>query len=507
VTARLRRRGVTAVSGSGNFADDVWDALLSPSATVYVTRVSVDQYKMQAQIGRGSWVTWTIGTVAGLPGSKTPIPHQFNTIITEYPVLSKDDLDASFAYTGAGWSILSGNHRTSTTGDYVDWTTPDNTTCVGWVPVRASNCGYALVSIDGSTTAANLLTTAQQEVDAGRLASTALVANGGTLNPTDRLFNCHSGSSALNRTMIADGLAPAVHTVRFTCTGYKQGTSTDVRINVTSAYYGGGLITNPTTASVVWVLGRNIRQDSGSAFEYAYTMRSGGVEHWIGNIHGYEAESAFSVEVDGTPQTMTDGQILSGTEIQFHSTRNMYHSNVGAGATIVGTAVVAYTFTQNGLHIEHTTTWATTLSPRTAYPAMFPVSEHDADVRYETFWRGSGSDIAADVALASGDDSRDSMAHSGTVWLWSPGGQMVAAVRHDDVETALQNFTYSETDDVFIQDRASAAPRINKVYFTLNSDVDPDNMPDVVNGTEWWSGAAYRLAIVADADALCSRGL
>lgn len=473
---------------------------------MYVTRVSADEYRLETEAGRGAWARWTIGTIATPPGGKTPPTHQFRSITIEYPQLSLDDNDASFTYTGSGWSVFSGSHRTSTTGDYMEWTTPDGVTNVSLLPARASNCGYALVSVDGSTDAANLLPTAQDEIDAGRLSSAALVASGGTLNPTDRLLNCHTGASSYNRTVVADGLPPGVHVVRMTCTGYKQGTSSDVRITITSARYGGATLTNPSTGSILWATGKLVMTQS-SAFEFAYRMRAGTTDEWIGNVHGYEAESAFQVSVDSSPVSMSDGQVLSGMAVTLDSAREFYHPAVGSGATVVGECDVNYSLTQAGLTVSHLTDWIETLTPVTAYPAMLPAHDLDFDIRYETFRRGSGSDIAADVILDAHDNSRLPLDESDTAWMWSPGGDVVVAARVADVQAALQGFAYAGTDKVFIEDRSGATnARLNKAYWTLKSDgTSLGSMPDVGSSDTWECSATYRVGIVSDADALCSR--
>lgn len=502
-----RRRGVLTRRSGGSFGDDVWDAMPSPSSVVYVTRVSADEYRLEVESGKGAWARWTIGTVASLPGSKTPIPHQMRTINVDYPQLLVDDNDASFTYTGAGWSVASGVHRTSTAGDSVTYDAPSGTTNLSLVTSRNTNCGFGRVLIDSDPNRANLLTTAQEEVDAGRLPSAALVANGGTLDPDDRVFDFYNGGPAVDRILVADGLSPdSDHELTIECTGYKRAVASDVRIVIGGARYGGRSLTNPATSSVIWTTGKRLMTLS-SAFEFAYRMQVGGTVEWVGNIHGWAAETAWSVSVDGSPVSMTNGQILSGSEVIFESSQEFFHPNVGSGSTKTADCLVSYVFDQGGLRIDHETTWQTTMTPYTAYPAMFPVQDLAGDLRYETFHLGSGSTISTDRWLGDADNSRQSLGHSDTAWMWSPGGSLVVAVRVEDVDTALQGFTYSGTDEVFIEDRGGASNSLlNKIYFTLMSDtVSVGTMPDVTVGSIWGASSTYRIASVTDADALCSR--
>src|SRR5690606_32598678 len=118
--------------------------------------------------------------------------------------------------------------QSSTSGSTVTWTSPTST-AVGIRTVATTNGGLAKVSIDGSATAATMLPTAQQMVDSGKYLAGILVANGGTLNPTDRVLDCYSPNAAGTagyedlwdvRVGFAEGLSSAAHTVVITATGY-----------------------------------------------------------------------------------------------------------------------------------------------------------------------------------------------------------------------------------------------------------------------------------------------
>ncbi|MDQ0767991.1 hypothetical protein QF031_000740 [Pseudarthrobacter defluvii] len=73
---------------------------------------------------------------------------------------------------------------------------------------------------------ADRLDTAQDVVTRGWYANTILVANGSTLNPTDRVMDSYSPTTAQNkyaaRRVLAADLTAGAHTVKLTVTGYNR---------------------------------------------------------------------------------------------------------------------------------------------------------------------------------------------------------------------------------------------------------------------------------------------
>lgn len=498
----LARRGASARRGGDNIADDVFDAALSPGSTVYLQRTDADSYQFYAQAGRGKYIEWNLEAPGSLPGSYTPSPHFLTEVYTRYPMLAINYSDGTWSYTGAGWTIGGGQRRTATTDDYAEWTTPSGTIAIQFEATKAANCGFALVAIGGDKTAANRLPTAQDYVDDGLLASTALVANGGTLNPTDRLWECYPASSGAKYDIVADGLSPAAHTVRVTCTGYKRAAASDTRILVRNARYATASIT-PATASVIWVEEKRL-MTAESAWEFAYRFDVSG-EEWTGSVHGYEEETSFDIEVDGTPDTLGDGEVVSGSTITIDRVTELYHPNVGSGATVVGDCDLTYTFSQSGLQVAHSTEWNTTMTPTIAYPAMMPVSQLSTNNLYEAMDLCSGSDVSVDFTLDDDDGSKNLLGESETVWGWSAGGQNFAVCRIADISAALNSFTDSDTDKVFFEDRTGAGVKLNKMYFTRVSS-SATGVDDVEATDVWASDVTYRWGAVSDADSLCSRG-
>lgn len=498
---RSRRRGVSASarrrSGSGAaFAASVWSAAAPKSSNAYIQRVSSSLYYLMQQVGASRFLKVHMEASTGMPGGYAAA-HFIKWVDTVVPMILLDDAHASWSYVGAGWTILSGNHRSSTTGEYARFTTPADTVAVSVKIAMATNCGFAKVVIDGDPTRATLCQTAAEAVAAGTLPAASLVSGGGTLNPTDRVLDCYQAAGYTNERHLVDDLAPGVHTVDLVVTGYKRAAASAARITVDGGYYT-TTGTNPLTASVVLLEDKRLTR-ANSAHEFAYRMKIGGVEEWTGSIHGYEQLVSLGLVLDGTPVTMTDGQTLgASSSIVLNRVSTLHHPSFASAATTTAT----YTFGATGLRVQHSTQWQTTAQPMICYPAMFPMEEGTAPLSAR-FNRGSATALAADVNLGvvTGAIPTDTSAgESDQMWMWTAGGRYVVAAKMADPATTLQNWTYSPTVKNFLQDRDV----LNKAYWTLKED-SAAVMPNVTSGTVWASDTTYRWAVVTDADLVCSR--
>ncbi len=251
----------------------------------------------------------------------------FNQVSSTYTFRALDAQDLMFVSipeaastvtrVGSGWTV-GATTFSSTPGDYIEFTGEGG--ALGVAPRFYANGGIVKVEIDGETSAANLLQTAQQWVDAGKLVNTALVANGGTLNPTDRILDTYR-SGAINNlfTQVARQLGPGSHTARLTVTGYQNSTSSsNIFSYVTAAtdlVRWGNSNTDITDPAAVISLVRWMVQN-GSTLEYPTRVTPVGgtdIGYVSGSAHGYEEEVSFSPQVDGVDVVMADGDIIAST--------------------------------------------------------------------------------------------------------------------------------------------------------------------------------------------------
>jgi hypothetical protein len=204
----------------------------------------------------------------------------------------------------------------------------------------ANNDGLVRVSItnaSGTVFTPNLLPTAQQLVDAGHLTNTALVAGGGTLDPTDRVIGSEitaigwSGGTA-NRyhhihIPIADSLAAGAYivTVDYTPYGYMQDANATDRFYLIYFTYGDDTMapndSGVTLSKMGWWTGEN---DSSANETYTMECRPAGSGSYtiLGGDHGNEFNT--------TDPVIT----LDGTQIYLHA-RTATRARTSNVATIV----------------------------------------------------------------------------------------------------------------------------------------------------------------------------
>jgi hypothetical protein len=413
------------------------------------------------------------------------------------PMLTLDQTDGSFAYSATGWATSSNVNtyggtytRNSTTGATCTWTTP-TATSVGLRAYRTTNGGYALVTLDASATAATLLPSAQDEVDAGRLAATALVAAGGTLNPTDRLYNSYGATSDSDLLIrFAEGLTSAAHTVVLTVTGYKQATSTDVRLYISGGIYAVATTTITTAGMTLAPLVTPL--STSSVYEYAitYTPTGGTLYPFIGNRHGNDIEDTFAIAVGGTVTTLTDGQVVTGALVTVARTTHLRHPDTGT--TNVGTTAVTYTMRPGwGMDVQAAITWLVAGIARASYLGMLPTQGAVC-----TKGRAAGGPV---VTLTDDDGSSKGSTRSDTVALWQDGGRGAVMLTMRNLPTAVNRWAGATTNFAWLEDRTGGD--FNKGYFQR---VQTPGTEAIVVNDVWATYATYRAAWMTSTAALAT---
>lgn len=442
-------------------------------------------------------------TATGVTLTFTHLVSQLNTSAIYRPFLSVDSEDAAVTRTGAGWSALQvqaaaygGSYRYSTTaGDKQSWTSPAGTTRVGLRTAALANGGIHKVTIDGDATLANRLQTAQQMVDRGRLASSALVANGGTLSPTDRVLDTFASATAPTTTLdydrhvpIADNLTAGAHTVELTVTGYQNTAATGARGSVSAFTYATASTTRGTPNAELLVATR-IASQLNSAWEYAHEFNvSGGAATFIGNVHGYEAQTAFAVTVDGRSFTGTVGEIAWGDRVEIVRDSSLRHPNSGAGATNVATVRTYYRVDERGMDIVHRTTWLVAGTLSRSYAAMFPL---DGGLFSTAQLVGAASTPTLDMTVNDGT-YRGGLAADGAQAM---GGGIVAKVVLIDRALSVDNFAQAAPLNVSVEDRVPASVNtgdLSKLYIVR---VGPTTPVTTSNGMVMFSAARYTVTV------------
>jgi hypothetical protein len=357
-----------------------------------------------------------------------------------------------------------GTRRSSTTnGAYVELTTPDDTVDVGAFLATSINAGICLVTIDGDPTLASQLPTAQDLVDSGALAATALVANGGTLNPTDRVIDEYSNSTAGTTQdffyfrYFAKNLTPGVHAVRMTRTGYKNTLAIGDALYVCGMFYRVDGETMPADP-VMLLPGGSAISDVASRWEFAISVKPTGATayEWMGHSNSEYNRIAPVFAVDGAPiAAFTDGYPRLGSTIS--ATIDFYLRHPETGSTNVGLGVRTYTLSAAALRHAWQIEWQVGAQIDVAYPCMLPM--------VEAFDRGSMVGAEADYTLTSSIGIATPKVKSKAGYLWQSAGNWGCAVYLPDLSTVL-DYAAPGTG-MWIEDRASGL--MNKVYVERNN--------------------------------------
>lgn len=501
-----------AVAATAHFDPTKWDLLVADAGGITPARAffaqdaamrlveeSATLYRLLLSIGDGRWAEWDLRRSdtfsSAIPGSTTV--HQLGRGGVVLPVLSVPVQDASVVQTGSwGTNISNANaynskydSATGGTGltKYKTWTTPAGVTAVGMRHLRFSNTGIWRVTVDG--VAANLLPTAQQLVTAGVLASTALIANGGLLNPTDTVFDSYGANNDYDgHTLLADNLTAGVHTVRVDYTSYNNPASSASNVHISGFTYQTASTTIDTAStslqSEAIVNGNNGTVTAANAWEYAYSVKPTGTSSFtfVGNAHGYETQTALTFAVDGAAVTPTVGSSTAATrKIVVTRTTTLFHPQLGSGATPIATVVTVYTLTNLGLRVAHATTWLVGGAAATSYPAMQPI---DANLGFDTACvdKGRPCDLST---------HRDSLyygqAKGNMLTTWQRYGRCASGTLMMDAGSTVNNWEHSGTPAQATANRLcwQSSPSVSKQYFTRIGGNDPALQETFTAGTVW----------------------
>ena len=357
----------------------------------------------------------------------------------------------------AGNDYLGGAlYYTNTAGRYAEVTTGAGTSA-GCLSVSGGvNRGFALVEIDGSKTAADLLTTAQDLVDSGVIANTCLVANGGTLNPTDRVWDQHGLTQNYNATNTDGGgtylkwfsntLSNEPHTIRITVTGYKNISSSGAYVQWVGLVAGG--VSSRASQGGNDLLVQVQGADGAGVPEISYSFKPTGATNtaWLGHAGMALLNAVPEVKVNGVVTALTKGISASGDSISITLTNDVRHPETGANNQ--GAYDITYTFAKDTqLTINHTVTWLTGGTAE-GYPCMMTASHAIFD-RFKTYGN-------TEKDLTAGDYSVNLNTRTQSAWCWDFDGYAARLMYINDLESTVDNWVNSTERQLIWSDIATA---------------------------------------------------
>jgi hypothetical protein len=411
-----------------------------------------------------------------------------NSCLRELWIAFTDITPTAFAKGGTGW--ISGGQASSIggrisytydAGRTISVTTPAGITSVG-VIVNPTSTGATLVTIDGDNTLADLLPTAQSLVDSTALPDTVLIANGGLLNPTDRIFGVPY-TDEIDNVLGVDplsghvkiftrSLTAGVHTVTLTVMPYggdpamliQSVIATGTGITMTSCLTYGApaflALLDIDTETCVWEI------------SYSFQPTGATAKEWLGHEGQALCKVIPVVTVDGAEKTLASGDSYAGV-VKVTMQHSIRHSETGANEQ--GTIDFAYTMGSDGLTIEHDIKWSTS-GVAQGYPCMMSVIP-------AVFDRFGALDAVADSDLPTSNNTRYLNGISQAEYCWDIDGNIAALFYIPDLVVTVENWAKSGASKFFWSDS-------RKCYANRFGDVDEA----YTNITEWLSKANYRIA-------------
>jgi len=458
-------------------------------------------YSLRRGIGGGRYWRCDLPLIGSNPGGYPlhQIRDQWVELAAASVVFGDASVTSSGTWTTSAQSAAYGGQysQASAAGAFKEYTTPDGATTLGFRTCDLSNAGLALVAIDGDTTLATLLPTAQELVDLGVYPDSILVANGGTLNPTDRVYEGRqSNATVWDRTVLfADDLPAGVHQVRVTVTGYFHAgdfpgvpgsTSSAARVYVTGFVYGSAAMKDGDAGVSLLPIGNLM--DTGSAWEYATNLKPAGAvsPQFVGNIHGYEVEDSVTFFVDDVQVAPSDGaSLVASRAAKIVRVSHLLHPDTGS--TVIADVTTTYTMDRRGLLVEAEVSWRVSAEVLAAY-IMLPLNGA-AKVSGVPFTHGNLSGWPGGAIDTRGlPEGNYGHSESAAAWLWdgTEGGVYAAAVWVPDAVRYTRDFA---TRDFLpnVQARPSSGP-ITKVYIPRATTGAPES---VTSSTVWNQAARY----------------
>lgn len=465
----------------------------TPEFVVWREDTTAEAYWLGRKIANGLWDCYQIFNRTAADGT-TVSQLWFNQIRRPVARTDVDQEDPSVTFVGgANWvkdsntgaeSFGGSFRRDNVAGDYAEWASGADADSVGIHAYGTSNAGYAKITIDGGDIVANRLPTAQDEVDSGKLDSAALVANGGTLLPEDRLVDFFfAPPDPVRKIVLADGLTPGEpKTVRVTVTGYKRSTSTDSRVYLAGFFYsalGTDMVSEAreNVASLV---------SSGSAWEYAFQTGFSDPVTFIGNIHGHDQEVSRALLVDGSPVTLADGEGVAGSQILM--LRKSQLKNPSNASESLADVSVTYLLAPDGLRVGWTVKWLKSgklVAP--SYTTMCP--------RDPSFDRCRNVSKSLPESLNDDAGGFKANAASDSMLIWQGEGNYATFVNIPDPSVSHRAFPGGIK--LAVEDRAGGG--FNKVYAARADIASPESF---VAGDFWRGSQIYSTARFDDPEAV-----
>ena len=375
-----------------------------------------------------------------------------------------------------------------TAGDQISFAVTGHTLVMR--SVGMANGGYAVVSIDGSWTAAN------------RLPVFTSADYGSGLCRASDVGKCYvnTGTNGLAwpdlHTPLAEGLADSAHTVVFEATNTKPTYSSATRayiggvVGCSAADVGQNLTSGARVIAFVETV-HDFRGNGASAMVYTPSVEKAtpGTYEFLGEVHGAETLESIVVEVDGVDRSAAAADAYYGGTVI-----NIRVVSTVASTDATGTPVLRknnnHTFSTTGACPAVTAmrhTWLVAKRVGSAYPLMLPIGVSRSaggapaleNTRWDKLYIGDYSSIPSDLTT-NGNAQHGNVRTTLAVATSSQHTRKAYATLLDGGR-CLDFFAHSGPDNAFVIDRSDG---MDKVYFSRSSltNIERFAVGDTVDG-------------------------
>ncbi|MGY3319985.1 hypothetical protein ACVWZ7_003088 [Arthrobacter sp. TE12232] len=186
-----------------------------------------------------------------------------------------------------------------------------------------------------------------------------------------------------------------------------------------------------------------------SAWEYALGVDIGGTDSYIGNQHGYDRPTSWTVYADAKTLTPPVGSIYTSNGFTIERLSDLYHPG---SASKVGTARVVYSMSAaGGLHVDRKITWVTDGWYYNPYMVMWPTTLERVS------WVGANQTWTADQNIGKAPAGQLGKLPYQLCYAWNAAGNYVALC--DSGLEGFRSFAWG-TAYAYYEDRSATLKKL-----------------------------------------------
>jgi hypothetical protein len=288
----------------------------------------------------------------------------------------------------------------------------------------------------------------------------------------------YTGNPAI--VIINSALAPGIHVVRLTVTGYKQAEATGTYANLTSFFaYGSGVYTLSHRLWHFTDIVDVINYGDAPVWEISHSMKPTGatIREWLGHTGSLKFTIMPVLVVDGVEKPLGIGSQFYGQTLSYAMQYSGHHSEIGGGVTQVCLIDLAYNLHGvTGLTIAHQVAWLMG-GDSTGFPGMMTLAKTFDRIRT----------VGGNVISLTNSGNQLGNTINKLMYAWDADGYVGALLYIPDLAKTVLDWALTTNLQLYMYDTAILT--WNKIY-AYRADIVPEVF---ANGTIWNSEINYRI--------------